>query len=240
MHMPKEMLKSEKVDYPLYAYLLARNGLDIATWILPYEGFMIAGFSKRTEFITKNYVHLPLVQRLGKSFVDNLKRWLHIKLGMIHPSDAISELSEIIETLERARQLLNTLCERSLTSDGYPPKAFGDYRLRAIAKAILLFKQNSSLLNFKWIFLPKLALFANGLLELLKGAKNIIVNKSPDANLSKATQIINELLPKAEITCLKDNRILWTELRKKYLEFGLLYFPFLKQKASYWRKIIEG
>lgn len=238
MHLPKEMLRSEKIEYPLYSYLITRNALDIATWILPYEGFMIPGFSKRSEFIAKNYNRLPLVHKLGRSFVDKLKSWLKIKLGMAHPADAISELSEVIEVLERARQLLNTLCERSLVSAGYPPRAFGDYRPRTIAKGILLFKQNSKLLNLKWVLAPKLALFADGLLELLKGARNIIVNKNPSVNLSKATQLMHELLPKAGITHLKDNRILWTELRKKYLEFGLLYFPFLRQKASYWREIV--
>jgi len=239
MQLPSSLLTRQMSDDSTYAYLLCRNALDLTTWALPHEGYMIPGFTKRVEFTRENIKHLPLVKSLGPPFIDNLGRWLDVKLGRAQPTDAACELAEVVEMLERARTLLNAIYRKKTKSEGYPPKAFGDYRPRSVAKRFRLAAKNSRLVDMRWPITPKLALFAEGLLEMLKAARNILLNVEPEPHLSKAGRITQRLLIRTAFGGEDDDVKLWLGLRKAYLAFGLLYFPFLSQKAGYWRSAIE-
>ena len=239
MHLPAQILTNADFDDPTYSFLLARNALDLTTWALPHEGHMITGFASRVAFIKENIDRLPLIKKLGNVFAQNIERWLDIKLGRDEPRGARAELPLVLDALDRARAALNTIYRRKPTAKGYPKRALGDFSVRSVAKSLKLSKSHARKLGPRWIASAKLALFAEGLLELLKAANDMIAGKDANSRLSSATKIAKIIAPSARINDVTQAHERWIELRKAFLEFGLFYFPFLRQKANYWRDALD-
>jgi len=91
LHMPMQFVERGPLSVELdeeYAYVVARNLLDLPSWLLPRSGHLVAGFASRLETLKQIWEQMPNRFRYGVDLPDVLGECLAIKLGNKKAGDA--------------------------------------------------------------------------------------------------------------------------------------------------------
>ena len=90
----------------LLQYVSCRNLLDIPTILLPNDGYLIAGYAKRADFISNNYHLLPSRVYMGDDFPEHVSTALQKKIIL---KFAVTETQEYSATLDLYVRLIRYL-----------------------------------------------------------------------------------------------------------------------------------
>lgn len=85
LYTPVELLTQGNIPTEkdvVFKYVLSKNVLDITTWLLPWEGYLIPSFTRRVNFIKNKYHELDCRSLFGENFPDFLELCLDGKLTM--------------------------------------------------------------------------------------------------------------------------------------------------------------
>lgn len=81
--IPQNMVIGRPTEFEklIFQYVACRNLLDIPTILLPNEGYLIAGYAARRDFLLKNRERLPSIAYMGQQFPEDVAEALHEKKG---------------------------------------------------------------------------------------------------------------------------------------------------------------
>lgn len=256
LYTPPELLRegtlSEEKEI-LFKYLLSRNILDIATWLLPWEKELIPTFQKRTAFIKKHYEELGCFSFLGKDFPLFLGRCLAGKLNLeFKDTEPVNFYGEVVSCFLRAFQYL---VFRTLSFKAGPEEAlsvlaqksnrfFRDRTLLRRGYDAWLALKNLKFLGrrvFGWYLTDKHGLLASAvfkthraLLLFLSGEEEK-AGKILEEAVSDAQTIVFLPLPR-EQTFLSRYR----GLRKAIIHFMVRYFPWAAKEREHLDSLERG
>lgn len=250
LYFPKELFfKIYREDKIIeFNYILHRALLDIPTWLLPYEGYLIHGLLNRCEFVINNHQKLKFVSFMPKFFLDLLYKSMQVKKKPgLHIGNIGDKLGMVLECYIRAIEYIlfkfNLKNKKDIISDilSYSHILFDEFVLkRKIFELFLLLSNFRNINNLKWIFLRKKGLIVSFLLSmnfsLFFNFKN---SKEKLEYLIKAENFMREL--DFRTTKFDDSNFIdkWLKLRKEYIEFLCFFNKFYKTKRKYYLKVIK-
>lgn len=131
LYFPSEWLRLPQTEREgfaevgtFYCYVLARNALDLTTWLLPREHVMLTSFRERVSYIQTHYASLRLGKVMGTEFPAFLESCLATKLHLIPMDRPLGLYEETVGYFGRALedmtrvplvQALDAVVERSST-----------------------------------------------------------------------------------------------------------------------------
>ena len=224
-----------------YNYMVCRNGLDLTTWLLPWEGRLIPSFRERLAFLEDRGADLPLAARLGNELPPYLRRCAEGKFRVRFDRPWTENYVDTIEILGHAGRLVVEGLKLPTESARSGRAGFDDWNARRKAHEL------RSLWRGEW----KRGLFAwPG--WLLRGKFTAVflalgaLHRSMTAHLTGREDPLRELLEAGSIlgriepadgssaTSGGEGFVgQWGRERRRLAEFMMFYFPSLNAKRAH-------
>lgn len=253
LYTPPELLTKKDISSKkemVFKYVLSKNTLDITTWLLPWEGYLIPSFTRRVAFIKEKYQELGCNFFFGENFPDFLELCLEGKIKLRFNAGTVEELYR--QSIAYFVNALEYLIYRSLSlrvsSEEIPAiiieksdKLFRDNALRRRAyDAILGLKRAPNLKGklLSWYLTKKHGVILVILLNLHNATLQFI-----KGNERKAKRLINEAkkwLSKISFLPLSNSDDFLNEylaVRKNLVYYMTQYFPWIKNQQAHVRSI---
>ncbi len=109
LHLPMPGLLTGQLETGVerrYRYLLAKNALDLTTWLLPLEGVLLPSFGERVAYLSGHFAELDSSSVMGADFPPFLRRCLQAKRGGVMPGSPGALYLETIGYFGRAARFL--------------------------------------------------------------------------------------------------------------------------------------
>jgi len=210
LYTPPKILTQRKVTSEkevIFKYVLSKNTLDITTWLLPWEGYLVPSFSKRITFINENYQKLSCANFFGDNFKDFLNLCLNGKLKLQFENLTTEQFynQSIVYFINALQYLIYRTLSLKVNYEEIPDiiieksnKFFRDYDFRRkVYDSILMLKYLPKLKNnlFSWYFIKKHGLILVILLKLHIATLQFVEGKEYKANINidKAMQLLKNI-----------------------------------------------
>jgi hypothetical protein len=250
LHTPPELLAQKNIPTEkerIFKYVLSKNTLDITTWLLPWEGYLIPSFTKRVTFIKNKYQKLDSRSFFGKNFPNFLEFCLEGKLNLGFNVGAVKELyrQSIACFVKALEYLLYKSLSLRVNPEGIPAimieqsdKLFRDNVLkRRVYDAILGLRYALNLKSklLRWYLIKKHGVVIVILLNLHNATLQFI-----KGNKGKAKEFLDEakkwlrkisLLPLGNSS--DDFLDEYLAIRKGLVYYMIQYFPWIKNQQAH-------
>jgi hypothetical protein len=228
------------------AYVLARNGLDLTTVLLPYEGVLLPTYAQRVRYLKENYANLEMAPFFGTDLLHFLTMCLEIRNSLIWEEPLLQIYTRLIHYLERSLDYL-------LFRQGYDSKCaiqtqshlIFDENLPALAKikrALRMFRGRLSLRRaFRWPRLPHKGLLTAGLLQMHRSMIAHLGGNPAEAQvaLEQARSLLDSIIsrPLSQPDSSEPFIEHWLSLRQ---DFGYLCWEFIRRQSPVFDERIQA
>jgi hypothetical protein len=253
LHFPNKFTPDEfsPQDERDFRYILARSGLDIVTWLLPYTGHLIYGFKDRIDFIQKNYKDLEFIEFLPTWFLDFLRDCWRGKMKFQFKDDLILLYDKVLACYTGgAEYILYKLkiddqkenVELRIMKNS--PFIFHEHLARRKAFELMLLARNLGYINmaegWKWLVNNKKGIIVAFLFNLNYALLNYLKKEDNSGYyLKKAEDYLFKL--DFRIKKIKSDNFpeKWLYLRQKYIDFLVFFYRWFAIKKEYLNRVIS-
>ena len=236
LYAPSAMIfgKNTLLDETIYSYVIARQCLDLTTWLLPYEGVLQSSFREKIAVLENNYKTMVARRYFGDKFLTFMKECLDAKMFLEFHSDMIYYLRNANSFFNKALNLLCNHClgemkESNECSISSLHTSFGDWRLRRKIKDIYQYIcfRNVNMIPIRWCFRTKIGAGLEFLISMNDAFLLLLDNKNADIELAKSRAHLRVIWPSGEgnLHAIHPSE-LWVEMRNEFARFMRFYFNF--------------
>ncbi len=249
LYLPQWLLEGRTAtrdEELLYRYVVCRNFLDLATWILPRKGVLLASFRERADYLMAHFNEVQDNIVLDADFLDLLNQCMRGKLKLEFSLNARELYYTVVKYFLKARDhlMLHAVDERTRADVYQSTKTashliFPDHNYRRKVYEIMFILRNARSLGFtgriRWLFSGKYGL----MLEFLCAIHQALLTRlygipEADFHLNRAAAALEQLSPwnNPEITD-QDFSATWLSLRRGFAGFLKDYFRSIRMKSDY-------
>jgi len=233
-----------------FAYVIARNLLDLPSWMLPRAGYLLAGFGPRLSKMAEICDDLPLCKQMKSELLPLMDRCYAIKMGREEPQGALALYRQACRAF---RLCWSELAGGQAADDRERPikrnsrKLFVDWHWRRKGHEVRTILKNLDHLwighSLMWMTRPKYGPMLNLLIRVHQA-----VEQHLDRNEDEAAADLEAAYNHLRGFALRDSVIPgWSallfadkvaNLRRVFLHFMYDYFPSVAAKKDYLENLL--
>lgn len=154
--MPSQFLESNMSEGEelTFALNIAKNALDITTWLHPYEEkHLVAGFGARTtDWGSEKFCELKLAKYFSKGDIEYLEKCLALRKAPSFPVEVTNMLENTLILYEKGisycKEMNSINDDADIGAFSTSAKLFDEYRFRQRAAQLIAMLKNANILGF--------------------------------------------------------------------------------------------
>ncbi len=254
LYLPKNLLagKGRVCEEDIYKYVLCRNLLDLATWILPYRGVLLPSFKERISYLNSSFSKLQDGCFMDKGFLDLMNESMTGKFKLEFNRNLLDLYTTAIHYFVKAKEylLMQNGVNRGDDEDGDIVLAkesrqfFHDYHYRRKGYEVFFFLKHFESMGIqhglRWIFAGKYGLMLEFLCNIHLALVSRLNGNKDLYYLDRASSILQKLSTRKEPEInTKRFSESWLALRNGFAMFLMDYFRSVKMKEDYINSVLN-
>ena len=225
MDVPDDIF-DQKHEHDVFCLSIAKNTLDITTWLYPYEAdHLVSGFNNRLKKWQERRNNLILSSYFGDDEFNFLNNCIAMRRGELNDLDVASLLSGYVSIYAKAiaycKEMSGIAPPESLSKPSVSRALFLEFSLRRRLKEASLLLMNFSAFGptrlFSNIFKARKGRQIEFCYSMIKALSLLMIDnkKQHDEMIGRSRSTLNTLLP-VSVKIKKDRVAQWLGLREQY------------------------